>query len=71
MITAVEYLEEQIKTSNKDTFYDLVECIVIAKEMEKQQMADAFYAPTNLAEPKNFNEYYKQKYTDESKSNIR
>lgn len=35
-----------------------------AKEMEKQQMADAFYAPANEAEPKNFDEYYKQKYEE-------
>ena len=32
-------------------------------------MAEAFYAPANEAEPTNFNEYYKQKYGDESNSN--
>lgn len=42
MITAVEYLEEQIKISNKDVFNDLVECIAIAKEMEKKQIENAF-----------------------------
>lgn len=34
MKTAVEYLEEEIKTSNKDTFYDLVECIEVAKKRD-------------------------------------
>lgn len=40
MKTAVEYLEEAIKVSSKETFYDLVEDISIAKEMERKQMID-------------------------------
>ena len=40
MKTAVEYLEEEIKISNKDTFYDLVESIEVAKKMERKQMID-------------------------------
>lgn len=40
MKTAVEYLEEEIKISNKDTFYDLVECIEVAKKRERKQMID-------------------------------
>ena len=35
MKTAVEYLAEAIKASNKDTFNDLFECIEVAKQMEK------------------------------------
>ena len=42
-----------------------------AKKMEREQMADAFYAPANIDDPKTFNEFYKQKYKDEGKSNIR
>ncbi len=42
MKTAVEYLEEAIKVSNKDTFNDLVECIEVAKQIEKKQITDAF-----------------------------
>ena len=42
MKTAVEYLEEAIKVSSKETFYDLVEVISIAKEMEKKQITDAY-----------------------------
>lgn len=80
MKTAVDYLfqvmndiriEVECENIGAIDFFRLQrEAIEKAKEMEKQQMADAFYAPTNLAEPKNFDEYYKQKYTDESKSNI-
>lgn len=70
MKTAVEHIEEQMLYKQLD-YQEFSMLIREAKTMEKQQMADAFYAPTNLAEPKNFNEYYKQKYTDESKSNIR
>ena len=35
MKTAVEYLAEAIKTSNKDTFNDLFEYIEVVKQMEK------------------------------------
>jgi hypothetical protein len=41
MKTAIEYLEEAIKISNKDTFNDLVECIEVAKQMEKSQIEKA------------------------------
>lgn len=41
MKTAVEYLEEAIKVSNKDTFNDLVECIEVAKQMEHKQIEEA------------------------------
>lgn len=37
MKTAVEYLEEEIKISNKNTFYDLVECIELAKKKRKKR----------------------------------
>lgn len=40
MNTPVEYLEEEIKISNKNTFYDLVECIELAKKRERKQMID-------------------------------
>jgi hypothetical protein len=42
MKTAVEYLEEAIRISNKDTFNDLAETIIIAKEMEKIQITNAY-----------------------------
>ena len=77
MKTPIEYLIEKLTESGHlwltDKPSDMDELALIiknAKEVEKQQMCDAFYAPTNLAEPKNFDEYYKQKYEDESKSNI-
>lgn len=41
METAVKYLEEAIKVSNKDTFNDLVECIEVAKQMEHKQIEKA------------------------------
>lgn len=60
-------LEDECENIGAIDFFRLQrEAIEKAKEMEKQQMADAFYAPANLAEPKNFDEYYKQKYTDEN-----
>jgi len=40
MKTVVEYLEEAIKVSSKDTFNDLVECIEVARQMERNQMID-------------------------------
>jgi len=41
-----------------------------AKTLEREQMSDAFYATVNIVEPKNFDEFYKQKYKDGNKSNI-
>lgn len=74
MKTGVEFFKLRVqaiilsKVSQSDR--DIIEHFFMqAKELEKQQMAEAFYAPANEAEPTNFNEYYKQKYEDESKSN--
>jgi hypothetical protein len=73
MKTAVQYLIEKLETSKwQDSLgkeltmaiHEDVKTFVL--EMEKRQMADAFYAPANEAEPKNFDEYYKQKYEDEN-----
>ena len=62
-------LEDECENIGAIEFFSLQrEAIKEALQKEKEQMADAFYAPTNLAEPKNFDEYYKQKYTDESKN---
>jgi hypothetical protein len=33
-----------------------------AKEMERVQLSDAFYAPTNIQNPKNFEQYYNKKF---------
>jgi len=38
MKTAVEYIEEQLKVSNKDAYNDLFEVISVAKELERKQM---------------------------------
>jgi hypothetical protein len=61
--TAVEWLYDQLMTTDVK---DHVELLIKAKEIEKQQMADAFYAPANEAESNNFDEYYTQKYKDEN-----
>lgn len=76
MKTAVDYLfqvmndiriEVECENIGAIDFFRLQdEAIEKAKEMEKRQMADAFYAPVNEAEPKNFDEYYKQKYENEN-----
>ena len=77
MKTAVQYLIEKLETPKwQDSLgkeltmaiHEEIKAQVL--EIEKRQMADAFYAPANEAEPKNFDEYYKQKYEDESESNI-
>lgn len=47
MKTAVEYLEEAINISSKETFYDLVEVISMAKAMERGQIIDAYWAGIN------------------------
>lgn len=73
MKTAVQYLIEKLQTPKwqdslgKELTMEIHEDVkTFVLEMEKQQMADAFYAPANEAEPKNFDEYYKQKYEDEN-----
>ena len=71
--TAIEWLIEKTTESGHlwltDKPYSMDELSLIiekAKEIEKQQMADAFYAPANEAESNNFDEYYTQKYKDEN-----
>ena len=73
MKTAVQYLIEKLETPKwQDSLgkeltmaiHEEIKAQVL--EIEKRQMADAFYAPANEAEPKNFYEYYKQKYEDEN-----
>lgn len=75
MKTAVEWLEEGIKTSNKDTFYDLVEVISMAKAMEEKQIKDAWLSAwkDSMLNPLSdecyqelADEYYKQKYDDDN-----
>ena len=65
MKTAVEHIEEQMLYKQLD-YQEFAMLIWEAKKMEKQQMADAFYAPANEAESNNFDEYYTQKYKDEN-----
>ena len=73
MKTAVQYLIEKLQTPKWQdslgkeltmSIHEDIKAEVLL--MEKKQMADAFYAPVNEAEPKNFDEYYKQKYEDEN-----
>lgn len=61
METAVEYLEEAIKISSKETFYDLVEVISIAKAMERKQIIDSI----ELAHKTDYNSDFTCKYTKE------
>lgn len=41
--TAVEWLYEQIKFTNKDVYNELFEQFEQAKQMEKKQIVEAFY----------------------------
>ena len=61
--TAVMWLLQELKKVN---YHPTEAMIMYAKKLEKQQMADAFYAPANEAESNNFDEYYTQKYKDEN-----
>lgn len=67
MKTALDWLLLNVCISgvSTNTGMNIDEIISKAKQMEKEQMADAFYAPANESEPNNFDEYYEQKYEDE------
>jgi hypothetical protein len=63
--TAVEYLIEQLIKEGK-LFYDDYKSINQAKEMEKQQIIDAFDTAKYLSSSKNYNgeKYYKDTFSN-------
>lgn len=69
MKTAVEYLEQAIKLSSKETYNDLVEVIELAKQMEKKQLLESFgmgmeiYAGQPVEYEHDFEEYFNEYYS--------
>jgi hypothetical protein len=63
-MTAVEFLEDMLKISNKEAYNDLYEVIQQAKEMEKEQIKNAWDNAAIDAsygkKYKNFEDYYNQ-----------
>ncbi len=64
--TAIDFLVEQLRFTHKEAYNDLYEVIEQAKQMEKEQIKDAYNYDVTIDQfyGNNFEQYYSEVYGD-------